>query len=188
MEKVVLNILLGAKPVMKHLVLVLSLFILSSSAAYSQVEKSFEIVKAKKINRNLALQFPIKKSFQGIQATFSDAQILIDTLDQSIKLQMLVSANNNKQEFSAKLVFIGTMEFDQFLESYLFEDLLLDSFIVEQDSYVDSQPTVKAIKQSLINDFKDIELFNLTELNAFVPKRKADKIEISTGQLRFIWY
>ncbi|MEP1445020.1 MAG: hypothetical protein ABJK37_02740 [Paraglaciecola sp.] len=172
----------------KPLVIVLSLWALGNTPAYSQVEKSFEIVKAKTINRNLARQFPIEKSFQGIEASFSDAQILIDTLDQTVKLQMLVSASKDKQEYSAKLVFVGKMEFDQFLESYLFEDLRLDSYRVEQDSYVDSQPTEKAIKQSLINDFEDIKLFNLTKLNAFVPKRKADKIEISTGQLRFIWH
>ncbi|WP_339721076.1 hypothetical protein [uncultured Paraglaciecola sp.] len=172
----------------RHIVLVLGLCILCNSSAYSQVENSFQLVKAKAINRNLALQFPVDRSFQGIQATFSDPQILIDTLDQTIKLQMTVSANSAEQHFSAKLVFTGDMKFDLFLESYLFEDLVLDSFKIEQDSYVDSQPTVKIIKQSLINNFEDIELFNLTELNSFSPKRAADEIEISMGQLRFIWH
>ena len=171
----------------RQMVLVLGLCIFCNSSAYSQVESSFQLVRAKTINKNLALQFPIDRSFQGTQARFSDAKILIDSLDQSIKLQMTVSTNNAEQHFTAKIVFTGKMHYDQFSESYLFERPLLDSFIVEQDSYVDSQPTVKIIKQSLINDFEDIVLFNLTEINTFAPRRPADEIEISVGQLRFIW-
>ena len=171
----------------KQFVLILGLFSIFSAPAFSQVESSFQLIKAKTINRNLASQFPIVKSFQGIKATFSDANILIDTLDQSVKLQMTVSANNAEQSLISKIVFTGKMQYDQFSESYLFENLQLDSFIIEQDSYVDSQPTVKIIKQSLINDFEDIVLFNLTEKNTLAPKRPADEIEISMGQLRFIW-
>jgi hypothetical protein len=187
MEKMVLSILSGVKRVIKQIVLALGLCILCHPSAYSQVERSFQLIKAKTINTNLAGQFPINKSFQGTQATFSDAKILIDTLDQSIKLQMTVLTNSAEQNLTAKIVFTGKMQYDQFSESYRFESPLLDSFIIEQDSYVNSQPTVKIIKQSLINDFEDIVLFNLTEINTFAPKRPADEIEISMNQLRFIW-
>ena len=100
---------------------------------------------------------------------------------------MTVSANSAEQSLTAKMVFTGKMQYDQFLESYLFEGLLLDSFKIEHDSYVSSLPIVKIIKQSLINDFEDIVLFNLTDINTLAPKRSADEIEISMGQLRFIW-
>lgn len=171
----------------KQLVLVLGLLCMSCPQAFSQVESSFQLVKAKTINKNLALQFPVDKSFQGSTARFSDAKILIDILDQSVKLQMTVSANTAEQSLIAKIVFTGMMQYDHFLESYLFESIVLDSFKIEQDSYVSSLPIVKIIKQSLINDFEDIVLFNLTDINTFAPKRSADKIEISMNQLRFIW-
>jgi hypothetical protein len=187
MEKMVLTLLFGAKPVIKQLVLVLGLLCISSPPAFSHVESAFQLVKEKTINRNLALQFPVDKSFQGSKARFSDAKILIDILDQSVKLQMTVSANSAEQSLTAKMVFTGKMQYDQFLESYLFEGLLLDSFKIEHDSYVSSLPIVKIIKQSLINDFEDIVLFNLTDINTLAPKRSADEIEISMGQLRFIW-
>jgi hypothetical protein len=187
MEEVVLSMVLTAKLIIKQIVLVFGLFSIWNPPAFSEVENTFQLVKAKTINRSLALQFPINKSFGGIQATFSEALILIDTLDQSVKLQMKVSANSGEQSLTATLVFTGNMHYDQFSESYLFENLLLDSFKMLQDSYVDAQPTVKMIKQSLINNFEDIVLFNLAELNTFAPKRNADEIKISMGQLRFIW-
>jgi hypothetical protein len=187
MEKVVLSILFGAKPMFKHIILVIGLFSLYHAPVFSQLEKTFQLVNAKTIDRNLALQFPIEKTFQGTSATFSDAKILINTLDQSIKLQMKVSANKPEQSLRAKLVFTGDMQYDQFTESYQFENLRLDSFIIEQDSYSDSQPTIKMIKQSLINDFKDIVLLKLTGINTLSLRRPADEIEISMNQLRFIW-
>jgi hypothetical protein len=187
-EKVVLSILFGAKRLIKQIILVLGLCSMFNPPAFSQVEKSFQLVKAKTINRYLALQFPIDKSFQGTEATFSDAKIRIDTLDKSIKLQMTVTANSAQHNLIAKLVFTGVMQYDQFSESYQFEKQLLDSFKIEHDSYSDSQPTIRMIKQSLINDFDNIVLFNLTEINTLSPRRPADQIEIFLNQLRFIWH
>ena len=171
----------------KQLVLFLGLCSMFSTAVLSQVESSFQLVKAKTINRNLALQFPIDKSFQGTQARFSDAKILIDILDQSIKLQMTASAQDKQQSFLAKLVFTGDMEYDTFSESYVFDNLKLDGFKVDSDTYIDSQPLIKSIKQSLINDFDELVLFNLSEINSLSPKRPADEIQIAKEQLRFIW-
>ncbi|PKG93251.1 hypothetical protein [Paraglaciecola sp. MB-3u-78] len=188
MEKVVLSILFGAKPLIKQILLVLGLFSLYNPPVFSQLEKMFQVVNAKTIDRNLALQFPIDKTFQGTSATFYDAKILINTLDQSIKLQMKVSSNKAEQSLIAKLVFTGDMQYHPFTESYQLENLLLDSFKIEQDSYSDSQPPIKMIKQSLINDFKDIVLFNLTEITTLSLRRPADEIEISMNQLLFIWH
>lgn len=184
MEKVVLK---GVNPVIKQLILLIGLCSMFSFPVLSQVETFFQLVKAKTINRNLALQFPIDKSFQGTQATFSDAKILIDSLDQSIKLQMTASAQDKQQNFVAILVFIGDMKYDTFSESYVFDKLKLDGFKVVKDSYIDSQLLVKSIKQSLINDFDELFLFNLSEINSLSPRRPADEIQISKEQLRFIW-
>jgi len=166
---------------------ILGLWCLCMPVAFSQVENTFQLLKAKTINTNLAQQFPIDKSFQGNQATFSDAKILINTLDQSIKLQMTASANDKQQHLVATLVFTGKMLYDSFSESYVFDNLKLDGFIVEQDTYSDSLPVIKAIKQSLINDFEELILFNLGEINSLSPRRQADEIEISKDQLRLIW-
>lgn len=171
----------------KQIVLVLGLFNMCIGSVSSQVETYLQLVKAKTINRNLALQFPIEKSFQGTQATFSEAKILIDSLDQSIKLQMTATAQDGQQNLVVKLVFIGDMKYHSFSESYIFDHLKLDSFKIQQDSYSDSQLTIKSIKQSLINDFDELVLFNLGEINSLSPRRPADEIEISAGQLRFIW-
>lgn len=157
------------------------------TSANSQGEYIFQLVKAKTINSTLASQFPIKKSFQGNTATFSQPQIIIDVLDQSIKLQMTASANENQQQLITTLVFVGKMTYDSFSESYIFEELQLDSFKVEQDSFTDSLGIIKAIKQSLINNFDDLVLFNMADLSSLAPTRPADDIEISKQQLRFIW-
>ena len=100
---------------------------------------------------------------------------------------MTASANDGQQHLVAILVFVGVMEYYEFSESYIFDNLKLDSFKVEKDSYSNSQPIIKSIKQSLINDFEELVLFNLSEINSLSPKRPADEIEISKEQLRFIW-
>jgi hypothetical protein len=186
MEKVVLT-KKGSKPMTKNILLILTLCLVFSFPAMSLEENSFQLVKTKTINRNLGIQFPIDKSFQGTKASFSDPIILIDVLDQSVKLQMHVSVNKTEQRLTARMIFTGKMQYNQFSESYLFEDLQLDSFKITHDSYANSLATIKTIKQSLINDFEDIELFNLTEINTLAPRRSADEIEISAAQLRFIW-
>jgi len=157
------------------------------NTVYSQGEYIFQLVKAKTINTHLANQFPINKSFQGNSAIFSEPKILIDVLDQSIKLQMTASAFESQQQLVTTLIFEGKMTYDNFSESYIFEDLHLDSFKVEQDTFSNSQDIIKSIKQSLINDFEDLVLFKLTEVNSLAPTRPADDIEISKQQLRLIW-
>lgn len=170
-----------------RIVLVVVLCIFGTNSAYSQVEGAFQIVRDKTINRNLALQFPIEKSFQGTTATFSDAKILIDSLDQSVKLQMTASASEGQKRLVTTLIFTGDMEYHGFSESYIFDNMQLDSFKVESDSFSNSQAIIKSIKQSLINDFDELVLFNLGEMSNFNSTRPADKVEISQGQLRFIW-
>jgi hypothetical protein len=44
------------------------------------------------------------------------------------------------------------------------------------------------IKQSFINNFDQLMLFNLVQINTLSSRRQADKIEISMNQLRFVWY
>lgn len=172
----------------KQLFFIIGLYAINSTFAFSQSESAFQLVKAKTINSNLAQQFPVTKSFKGTAAIFSDARILIDPLEQSAKLQMTVAAKDAQQTLVATLVFSGTLQYDPFSEFYQFEKPQLTSFKIEQDSYTDSLPTVKVIKQTLINNFDDISLFNLTEVNAFAPKRPADKIEMLKDKLRFVWY
>ena len=87
----------------------------------------------------------------------------------------------------AKAVFRGNMQFDNFSESYLFEVLELETLQIQLDSLTDTKPTVKAIKQSLINDFDDIVLVNLEQFSSELPNRQADRIEISIKRLQFIW-
>lgn len=170
-----------------RMIIIMGLCILGNSSAYSQVEGTFQIVRAKVINRNLALQFPIEKSFQGTQATFSDAKILLDTLDQSVKLKMTASSSEGQKRLVTTLIFTGDMEYDAFSESYIFDNLELDSFRVKSDTFDDSKAIVKSIKQSLINDFDELVLFSLAEISSFSSTRPADEVEISQGQLRFIW-
>ncbi|MGS2719052.1 hypothetical protein [Paraglaciecola aestuariivivens] len=154
----------------------------------AQVDKVIEIVKAKSINKTLAKQFPQEKSFQGYSATFSEPKILIDVLDQSIKLALTASSTDQQQSLVVNLIFTGDMRFYGFSESYLFENLKLDSFKIAEDSYSDSSQIIKAIKQSLINDFRELVLFDLGPVTQLERARAADQIEISKQQLLLIWH
>jgi hypothetical protein len=161
----------------------LTLLVIGAIApANGQSESISQVIKAKKMDANLAAQFPIEKSFQGISATFSDPKILIDSLDQSVKLQLTSSSQHNKQILQATLIFTGNMQYHRFSEAYVFENMLLDGFKINQNTYLNPDATIKTIKQSLINDFADLLLFEQVATN-----RPADEIEISTNQLRFIW-
>ncbi|MEP1383183.1 MAG: hypothetical protein ABJK64_05245 [Paraglaciecola sp.] len=163
--------------------LLMGLFITSSSQASSV----YQLVTAKKINQGLQTQFPVIRSFKGISATFSEPEILINVLDKNIKLMMTVTSGENPK-LIAKIRFKGNLKFDSFTEAYQFEDLYEDKFSIESNTFDTPEPIIKAIKQSLINSFDDIVLFNLDEINGFAPKREADEIVILAKQLKFVWY
>jgi|TARA_R110000868_G_scaffold373740_1_gene637981 hypothetical protein len=64
---------------------------------------------------------------------------------------------------------------------------MLVPLLIHSDSFTDSNPIVKAIKQSLINDFEDIVLVNLEQFSTELPNRQADEIDISLRKIEFIW-
>lgn len=144
-------------------------------------------VTVKTINQTLAGQFPFSQSFQGIRVIFSEPKTVIDSLDKTLKLQMMITHTEADKSLLAKALFKGNIQFDDFSESYLFEDLVLDTLKIQIDSFTDSTPVIKAIKQSLINDFDDIVLINLEQFSSELPNRQADEIDISLKQLQFTW-
>jgi hypothetical protein len=144
-------------------------------------------VTVKTINQTLAGQFPFSKSFQGIRVIFSEPNAVINSLDKTLKLQMMITRSEADKMLVAKAVFKGNIQFDDFSESYLFEGLVLDTLKIQIDSFTDSKPVVKAIKQSLINDFDDIVLIKLEQFSSELPNRQADEIDISLNQLQFTW-
>jgi hypothetical protein len=135
----------------------------------------------------LTSQFPFSKSFQGTRVIFSEPKAEINALDKTLKLHMLIICSQEDELLVVNAEFNGNIQFDDFSESYLFEDLELDTFKIQNDSFADSQPIVKTIKQSLINDFEDIVLINLERFGSELPNRQADEIDISLKQIEFIW-
>jgi len=166
------------------LIVVLLLLAFSGEVSAETITHS---VAVNKINQTLAGQFPFSKSFQGTRVIFSEPKTVINALDHTLKLQMMITSSEGDNMLLAKAVFKGSMQFDDFSESYLFEDLVLDTLQIQIDSFTDSKPIVKAIKQSLINDFDDIVLVNLEQFSSELPNRQADKIEISMRKIEFIW-
>ncbi|MFT2092126.1 hypothetical protein [Paraglaciecola sp. 2405UD69-4] len=165
----------------------LLLFITSLIPCIASASDVFQFVTEKEINKNLKAQFPVVRSFKNVSATFSDPEIVINGLDKNIKLLMTVTSGDSSQ-LVAKIRFKGNLKFDEFSESYLFEDLFEDKFTIVSNTFEKPEPTIKAIKQSLVNSFEDIVLFNLDDINGFAPKREADAIEIFTKRLKFVWY
>ena len=145
-------------------------------------------ITVKKINQTLAGQFPFSKSFQGTRVVFSEPKAVINALDKTLKLQMMITSTNAEEMLLVEATFDGNMIFNHFSEAYLFEDLVLDTFKQQVDSFNDSKPIVKVIKQSLINDFEDIVLVNLEQYSSELPNRQADEIDISLKQIHFIWH
>jgi hypothetical protein len=166
------------------LMTVLSMLVFSGEGTAETLKHS---VSVKTINRTLAGQFPVSKSFQGPQVVFSEPKAIINALDKTLKLQMMITSTNANEVLLVKATFDGNMIFDNFSESYLFEDLVLDKFKIETDSFEDSMPIIKAIKQSLINNFEDIVLVNLEQFSSELPNRQAEEIDISLKQISFIW-
>jgi hypothetical protein len=48
-------------------------------------------VTVKTINQTLAGQFPFSQSFQGIRVIFPELKTVIDSLDKTLKLQMMIT-------------------------------------------------------------------------------------------------
>ncbi|WP_299081058.1 hypothetical protein [uncultured Paraglaciecola sp.] len=171
----------------KKIILIVVSFAMSISAVSSQMNSTVQVIKINTLNQTLAKQFPIEKSFQGIAATFSNAKVLLDPLEHSIELQLTATSMNQGEDFSATLIFTGDLQYHSFSESYIFENLQLDSFKIENDTFANSAPLIKSIKQSLINDFDDLVLIRIDDLDSFIPRHPAANIKIYTGQLKLIW-
>ena len=166
--------------------LMLALYLLTFSNPIN-AETVTHSVAVKKINQTLMGQFPFSKSFQGTRVIFSEPKAVTNALDKTLKLQMKITSTNADEMLVVKAIFDGTMVFNDFSESYLFEDLLLDTFKIEVDSFNDSKPIVKVIKQSLVNNFADIVLINLEQFSSELPSRQADEVDISLRKVEFIW-
>lgn len=59
---------------------------------------------------------------------------------------MVITCTEVNEILVVNAVFKGNIQFDDFSESYLFEDLVLDTFKIHSDPFADSKPIVKTIK------------------------------------------
>ena len=171
----------------KYLVALIVVFYLQVFSGEVSAETIAHSVSINSINRTLESQFPFSKSFQGTRVVFSEPKAVINALDKTLKLHMVITCTEVDKILIVNAVFKGNIQFDYFAESYLFEDLVLDKFKIHSDSFTDSNPIVKAIKQSLINDFEDIVLVNLEQFSTELSNRQANEIDISLKQIEFIW-
>jgi hypothetical protein len=131
----------------KHLIGLIAVLHLLAFSGELSAETIRHSVTVNSINQTLTAQFPFSKSFQGTRVVFSEPKAVINALDKTLKLQMLITSSEVDEILLLKAVFKGNIQFDDFSESYLFEDLVLDTLKIQNDSFTDSKPIVKAIKQ-----------------------------------------
>lgn len=152
-----------------------------------KAETVYHSVSVQSIDNQLSDQFPFSKSFQNVRVIFSEPKAVINALDKTLKLQMMITSSLKDEMLLSKATFKGDITYDDFSDAYLFDNVRLDKLKIQIDSFQDSHEIVKAIKQSLINDFEDIVLVNLEAFRTELPNRQADSIDISVKQVRFIW-
>lgn len=131
--------------------------------------------------------FPRVKTYKGVTAHFMGPELDIKFLDQKVKLRMLITSQSGDQILVARAVFNGRLEYYEFNDTIRFRDLELDRFQVLQDTFEDSKPTIKVIRQEMMFNLRDVVLFDVKALKLDASKDVPKNIEIAVNKLILHW-
>lgn len=122
-------------------------------------------VTEKQLNQQLLSQFPVEKTYQGLNVKFTDPKIRLDVLDKTIKIDTVIVAESNGESLTAKGLLTGKLEFDDIEQVLEFIKPKLEEFYLKQSEMVDPKPAVRIIKQSIDGNLDDIILIDFNHFD-----------------------
>lgn len=142
-------------------------------------------VSEAKINKTLAETFPVKRTFKGISADFTDPKILLNPLDETIKIAILINSKHQGGFLLAKGKLEGKLEYDEFDKQLKMEKPILDDFeVIESDlAKQDLADVSKVVQQSMGRNLPEIIVVDLDRFEIRHPRTPPKSIDVGIRRL-----
>jgi hypothetical protein len=122
-------------------------------------------ITAAELTRSLQKHFPITRSYEGVEAVFSQPKLIIKNLDDEIKIEVKITVTYQGQSLIADGLIIDTPTIQSVNNTLRFEHPKLDEFFISQDNMQDSTEAVKIIKQTIGQTIPPIILLDLEKID-----------------------
>lgn len=162
-------------------------FFCGACLSYANSSDNKVEISVKTINKQLAKAFPFTKTYDGVAAVFSEPSIVLNSLDNTLKVNVIITTTQDTQILRANGQLVGKIEFYDFEKTLRIKRPNLDSFIVTQDSFIDNNHAVKVIKQSIGSNLPSLTLYNIENLALDRQVTEPRKIETSLNRLVLYW-
>jgi hypothetical protein len=142
-------------------------------------------VSEAKINKKLNESFPRERAFDGVKAQFTSPQILLNPLDETIKIATLIESQHGGFVFLAKGNLEGPLEYDEMFKVLQMRKPVLRDFKVVESDMPEHQlaKTSKTIQQSMGNNLPRITLVDLDNFEIMLPRTGPKSIDVGPRRL-----
>lgn len=164
-------------------------FLLSSAVLLSVVcSNSYAVdveVSETKINKTLKESFPIERTFDGITARFINPKILLNPLDETVKIGIMIESQQENSSFLATGNLEGQLEYDEFFKVLQMKKPILNDFKVAESNMSEQQVAEisKTIRQSMGNNLPKLTIVDLDSFEIMQPRTGPKSIDVGPRRL-----
>ena len=140
------------------------LVIMLSTLLCAKVAAEQYVLSATQLTQELQSRFPIIRVYQGVEAIFSQPKLLINHLDNEIKIAVTITVTQQNQTLKAEGVIVDKATIQAVNNTLRFAQPKLDEFFVTQDNMVDSQEALRIVKQTIGQTLPPLILLELEKI------------------------
>lgn len=142
-------------------------------------------VSEAKINKKLNESFPIERTFDGVTAQFINPKILLNPLDETVKIATMVTSQQGSNSFLAEGKLVGQLEYDEIYKVLQMKKPVLTDFKVVESDMTEKQiaKISKTVQQSMGNNLPKITLVDLDTFEIRHPRTGPKSIDVGPRRL-----
>jgi hypothetical protein len=142
-------------------------------------------VSEAKINKKLNESFPIERTFDGVTALFVNPQILLNPLDETVKIATMIKSQQGANSFLAEGNLEGQLEYDDIYKLLQMKKPVLRDFKVVESDMTEQQiaKISKIVQQSMGNNLPKITLVDFATFEIIHPRTGPKSIDVAPRRL-----
>ena len=161
-----------------YLAVLLYALLLGSNAIAEQYT-----ITAAEMTRSLQTRFPVIRSYEGVDAVFSEPKVVIQYLDNEMEIEVKIKVTYQEQNLYAEGLIVDTASIQTVNNTLRFDRPKLDEFFISQDNMQDSSEAVKVIKQTIGQTLPPIILLDLESIELNMVGNEPAKFSLSVQGL-----
>lgn len=122
-------------------------------------------VSEKQLNQVLAIGFPISRSYQNVDVTFSDPKVNLDALDKKVLISTVIVAKQNGQTLHATGTIEGKLDYHAMSQQLRFEKPTLKEFKVISNDIAAADEAIRTVRQTIGRNLPIIILVDFGDLD-----------------------